>query len=28
VCLLLESHNLFFLQHLYSHPHLLVATEN
>ena len=28
VCLQLESHNLFFLKHLHSHPHLPVATEN
>lgn len=28
VRLQLESHNLFFLKHLHSHPHLPVATEN
>lgn len=28
VSLQLESHNLFFLKHLHSHPHLPVATEN
>lgn len=28
VCLQLESHNLFFLKHLHSRPHLPVATEN